>query len=421
MPKPRASKLETATARARLPIRKKPFYTKISPGLFLGFRRNAGPGTWSVRCSDGHGGEWLKKIAVADDLEPAAPPHVLSYWQALDMARKLGRRQPGAPEDESRPLTVSEALDRYETHLQHNGGDPYNAGRARLHLPGAIVSKAVALIGRGELLRWRDSLLAKGLAPATVNRTCNVVRAVLELAAAQDRRITNVLEFKMGLPTLPGAHVARNVVLDDGDVRRLVAACYARDRKLGVLADVMAVTGCRPSQAARLAVKHLVDDPVAPVLKMPKSGKGGARDRAARKAKTYSVPITPALASVLKQETAGRKPDDFLLTQTNGEPWGKNPHVHYRRGVIEVVKSIGLDPGEVVLYCLRHSSICRALKRDVPIRIIAGVHDTSVGQIERTYSDQITEHSDEVSRKALLHPEPPGDGNVVTVTERRPS
>src|SRR5438309_8083973 len=49
MPKPRAAKLETATARRRLAPRKKPYWTRLSPGIALGYRRNAGAGTWSVR------------------------------------------------------------------------------------------------------------------------------------------------------------------------------------------------------------------------------------------------------------------------------------------------------------------------------------------------------------------------------------
>jgi integrase len=421
MPKPRAAKLESPTSRAKLKPAKKPYYVKIAPGIHLGYRRNDGPGTWSVRCADGHGSEWLKKIALADDLEPAAPPAVLDYWGALDIARKLGRRQPGAPEDESRPLTLGEALDRYEAHLRVNGGDPYNASRARLHLTDVLKSKPVALLGREELLRWRDHLLAKGLAASSVNRTATTVRAALELVAVQDRRIANRGEFKLGLPTVKGAHVADNVVLDDATVRRFVAAAYQQDHKLGLLADVMSVTGCRPSQATRLTVADLVDDPAAPTLRMPKSGKGGASDRTARKAKRYSVPITPTLAAMLKRETVGRKPDDLLLTRANGAPWGKNPHAAYRLDVIEVVTAIGLDPDVVTLYALRHSAICRSLKANVPIRVIAALADTSVQMIERSYSALITEHSDEISRKALLHPEPPAAENVVTLADRRSS
>ena len=81
MPKPRAAKLETATARRRLEVRKKPFWTTISPGIVLGYRRNAGPGTWSVRSTNSDGADWVKRIGLADDLEPADGRHVLTYWQ----------------------------------------------------------------------------------------------------------------------------------------------------------------------------------------------------------------------------------------------------------------------------------------------------------------------------------------------------
>jgi hypothetical protein len=69
MPKPRAARLETPTARRRLEVRKKPYWITISPGIALGYRRNAGSGTWSVRSTDGHGSDWIKRIALADDLE----------------------------------------------------------------------------------------------------------------------------------------------------------------------------------------------------------------------------------------------------------------------------------------------------------------------------------------------------------------
>jgi hypothetical protein len=91
MPKPRAPKLETPTARRKLAVRKKPYWTTISPGIALGYRRNAGSGTWSVRSADG-GTEWVKRIALADDLERADGRDVLTYWQAVDQARSLARR-----------------------------------------------------------------------------------------------------------------------------------------------------------------------------------------------------------------------------------------------------------------------------------------------------------------------------------------
>ena len=137
MPKPRASKLETATARRRLEVRRKPYYVTISPGIQLGYRRNIGGGSWSVRCI-AQGADWIKKIALADDLEPADSTHVLTYWQAIDVARALARGHP-AVDDANRPATVSEALDRYQRDLDSRGADAQNASRVRRHQAGRAV------------------------------------------------------------------------------------------------------------------------------------------------------------------------------------------------------------------------------------------------------------------------------------------
>jgi integrase len=417
MPKPRAAKLETSTARRKLAVRKKPYWRTISPGIHLGYRRNQGGGTWSVRVA-GSGAEWVKKIALADDLEGASPPHVLSYWQALDTARALARRQPGEAIDESRPLTVGEALDRYEADLRARGGSPYNAEHPRIHLPSVILNKPVALLGATELRKWRDSLLAKGLAPGTVNRTKTGLRAALELAAAHDPRIANQRAWKVGLAALSDAHVARNVILSDEEVRRIVAAAYERDRALGVLAEVAAVTGARLSQLSRLDVGDLQADGAEPRLLMPLSAKGRRRDK---RHERRPVPIPPALALVLKQEAIGRASEAPLLLRSNGERWGHGRRRHHRNDFRAVIEAAGLDPDVVTLSALRHSSIVRQLLANTPIRVTAAMHDTSVKMIERTYSRYIAEHTDALARRALLDTAPPPIANIVALPQGRRS
>ena len=203
MPKPRAGKLENATARRRLEVRRKPYYATISPGIQLGYRRNIGGGSWSVRCI-GQGADWIKQIALADDLEPADGKHVLTYWQAIDVARALARRQPGA-DDANRPVTVSEALDRYQRDLESRGADAQNANRVRRHLTPTLATKPVALLTMNDLRHWRDGLVSKGVAPATINRTRAGLRAALELAASLDDRITNRNAFRSALKVCPAA------------------------------------------------------------------------------------------------------------------------------------------------------------------------------------------------------------------------
>ncbi|GLR95997.1 MULTISPECIES: hypothetical protein [Bradyrhizobium] len=147
---------------------------------------------------------------------------------------------------------------------------------------------------------------------------------------------------------------------------------------------------------------------------MPKSGKGGGRNRARKRAEHYSVPITPALSSKLKTAAGNRANDAPLLTQSDARPWGDNPGQNYHRLVADVVATIGVDP-DATMYCLRHSSIVRALPRNVPVRVIASLHNTSVRMIEAHYSKYITEHADDVSRVGLLQDETPTGDNIVAL------
>src|SRR5438046_1661161 len=91
----RSAKLENRTARLKLVMRKKPYFVPVSPGIALGDRRNQGAGTWVVRAADGHGSNWTKAFAVADDHEDANGASVLTFWQAQDKARALARAGEG--------------------------------------------------------------------------------------------------------------------------------------------------------------------------------------------------------------------------------------------------------------------------------------------------------------------------------------
>src|SRR5262249_61822968 len=130
---PKQIKLDSKTARLKLPVRKKPYTNRIAPGVRLAYRRNEAAGTWSVLT-----GGWLKKIGVADDFELADGVNVLDYWQAIEAARSLARAKDA---DGGKPITVAEALDAYAADLRARGGDPYNVGRVLVHLPKALLSK----------------------------------------------------------------------------------------------------------------------------------------------------------------------------------------------------------------------------------------------------------------------------------------
>ena len=92
--------------------------------------------------------------------------------------------------------------------------------------------------------------------------------------------------------------------------------------QFGLLTDTLAITGARPSQAVRLRVEDLHDHPMRPKLMMPKSAKGGGRNRSVKKTERYSVPITAALSRKLKAAATGRADHAPLLLQSDGSSLG---------------------------------------------------------------------------------------------------
>jgi hypothetical protein len=417
MPKPRKIALETSTARAKLTPRKAAYFVRVAPSIALGYRRaSSGFGTWSVRFADGST-SWLKKFGIADDKEPANGKTGLDYDQAIAQARTLARGDDEDTDTEAAtgfaPVTIDGALTAYRRDLEARQGSIYNATMPRNHLTPALLAKPVALLSATELKKWRDSLIGGELQDSSINRTLKSLRAALNLAARHDKRIQNKDAWTIGLETLPDADVARNVILNDRQVSGFVRGSYAHDGALGLYVDVLAASGARPSQGSRLLVGDLVADPKKPRLMMPKSGKGGSRDRAKRKAARYSVPITAALALRLKAAAKGRAADAPLLLQADGQPWGDRPGDNYRDGVAEIIAGLSL-PTKTTLYSLRHSSIVRQLLAGLPIRVVAAGHDTSVAYVEKNYSHLIAEHADDLTRAALLDHAEPTD-NIVAL------
>ncbi|HKD24936.1 MAG TPA: site-specific integrase [Xanthobacteraceae bacterium] len=390
----RRSPLEHRSNRLKLTIRKKPYFDQIPGvrGVLLGYRRTKDNGTWVVRVTK-DGGDWTKGIGKADDHDEAKDdPGILTYEEAQDEAKKIAKA--GRPVGEN---TVKAALDRYEADLEDRGGDPKNVVRTRMHLTDKLANKAVGSLTKVDLKGWRDGLIKAKMKPITVNRTMTALRAALNLAAEDaGGRITNREAWKSGLKAFEGASKARNVILDEQDVIAIVGAAYRESDEFGLLVELAAVTGARPSQLLRLQgedVKAGFVDPKSkrrqPRLMMPVSRKG----RGKKKITHRPVPIPESLAERLKGRTG------TLLKRPGRDSWAKTNLPHRFE---EATKDLALSQPRVTIYALRHTSIVRQLLAGVPIRVVAALHDTSVLMIERNYSEYIADHADELARPTLL-------------------
>ncbi|MBR0870035.1 site-specific integrase [Bradyrhizobium tropiciagri] len=390
-----SNSLKNRTNRLKLPIKKKPYKLLIAPQIFLCYRRNEGPGTWSVEAG------WLKRFALADDYEAANNGSVMTFYQAQQRALKLAR---GSEGDSDKPVTVDEALTAYETDLGARGGAKYNATSVRNHLDAAMLSKVVMLLTEQELLSWRNGLVTKGLKLSSANRIGKSFKAALALAAKRDKRITNGGAWKNGLKPLKakgGSNPPRdNYYLPDAGIRDIVAECYVEGDDFGAAIDVLAVTGTRESQALKIYPHDLRDDNENEPRLMVWCSNKGAVDRDPEQ---RSVPITPKLAAMLRKRADARGAKRPLFDRI----W--NMSARFR----VVLKRLELDL-TLTPYTMRHSSIIRQILANVPVRVIAFNHDTSVQEIERTYGRYLGDASNDLTRKGLLaDTEPQKLDNVV--------
>ncbi len=329
-------------------------------------------------------------IALADDHEPADGSAVLDFWQAQDKARLLVRGKDAAGGD--RPATVAEALDVYERDLAARNGAVANARNVRNLLPASLLARPVALLSVKELRRWRDGLL-DGRQASTVNRTFKSFKAALNLAAAHDLRITNA---RFGGSPWRACPTRTPLAMSDCPSRTCApssAAAYAVDPALGLWVEVAATTGARPSQIARLDVADLQDERVDPRLMMPSSLKGKGRKRITR----VPVPIPASLAAKLRRAAAGRAPDAPLLHKPNGTRWQHADHI---KPFAQAAIRAGLaGPRRMHCAILQSSARCWRTYRSASLQL----HTIRASRSsERNYASYILDHSDLVSRRALL-------------------
>src|SRR5262245_42229223 len=436
------SKLENRSSRfTNCKRRRKPYYERIGTGCWLGYRRTKTNGTWVLRVLKG-GSEWTRAFAQADDFQESDGKSVLNYFEAQRKAQDLaGAGKDGTSTAGQRPVSVAQAVDDYEAHLTKHGRDTKNAKRVRSHLRHAhgLANICVASLVAADFKAWDKSFA--GLAPASINRVNNSLKAALNRAQEHDKkRITNADEWTIALERLGGADAnrSRNVILLQPTINAIIAASYSLiGPEFGLLVEVAAQTGARYSQLVRLTVGNIKipngnfengnvpnGNISGPHLMMPTSRKGWSR----KKSKHRPVPITADLAHRLAKlnQNAGtgsvsrEPPHAPLLMKTVDTPWTVRDRDHF--GMFkQVVEHLKDDPGikgarfPVTLYALRHSSIARQLLDNVGVKIVADLHDTSIEMIQKNYSEYLTDHSDSISRRTLSA----FAGNVVSLPATR--
>jgi integrase len=391
-----ASVIDTAAKRAKLPLRKNPYWHGVSGGrggLSLGFRPSAkGAGAWVAKVViDGRRIE--ERIGLAESKDATLVNAAMSFPTATTTTLEWGKRQVAAidagrvAEDAAKIPTVRLLVDEYVASRKARTGRSGSASSLKLHISNDTKVADIKLkkLTAADIEGWRARLPVH-LMPSTKNRLLNDLRAALYAGVLKNRRTIPAhipAEIKVGTKAESGETAARRQLLTDSQVRDAIYAAFAVDPDFGELTLLAGSTGARFSQMAQLAVADLQ---IANRRVMMPSSKKGKNRKAGMK---VAVPLE---ASVIERLSKGLKRD-------RRGPWKEAYEVEKHWAA--VVKLASLPEG-TVMYALRHSSIVRGLRAGLPVRLVAALHDTSIKMIEQHYSAFIIDMTEELARKSLM-------------------
>jgi integrase len=417
--------IDTPSKRQRLKPRRNPYWHGISGGrggASLGYRKPVnGAGSWIGKIVVS-GSRIEEKIGVADDVGAGetALPFPMAVAATIEWAKRVASTvdldQP------AEPMTVRRAVEDYgKARTEKAAATGRNAGgRLRKHVLSDEKFAEIRLskLTAGNILDWRkklpvrqtgDEASAETIAPATLNRTLNDLRAALNAAAEQHRRSLPAhlaAEIKVGTRAQSAPTIARKQLLTDDEVRRAIEAAFEVDEDFGRWVVLAAATGARHAQLRKVTVGDL--QPENARIMVPGASKG----RSARERARVAVPLTQGVIERLQPAANGRTPDEPLLQRwaykrAGRLKWKKSHRVGWGPAYEvtelwqQVAKAAELPAGTIA-YALRHSSIVRALRNGIPVRIVAALHDTSSTMIEQHYAAFIIDATEEIARRSSL-------------------
>jgi integrase len=384
--------LDSKDARRRLAPRAKPYFRTVERGLHLGYRRlnNGAAGPWIARHYRGDRRYEEEAIGHADDLSDADGVAILTYWQAVEVARERMKLRVQSAAGIVGPYTVADAVTAYLEFLYHKRNTAYDVRkRMEAHVLPQLGKIEVASVTADKLRKWHADLACKPprlrsksgkeqkyrpLADdedslrrrrASANRCLAQLKAALNLAwrenkAPSDKEWRKVKPFE-------GADAARVRYLTVAECRRLLKAC---DPVFRNLARAALETGARYGELVRLTVDDFNQDNGTIAIRISKTGK------------PRHVVLTNDGAAFFEQVCLHRAGSEPMLLKEDGSMWRKS---HQLRPMNEACRRGKIDP-PINFHALRHTWASLAAMNGVPLLIVAknlGHSDTRM--VEKHY------------------------------------
>ncbi len=449
---------EITTAKARSRLETGEHARRLDAEAHLFYRKGVRSGVWFVRWRNHGAGANYKQASLgpANDVNDKPTDGLLTFQQAERFARERvehARAEAKAAADGT-PITVRIAVEAYiadrDARDSRRKGRPVRSDASRrlsLHLLGQEqrgkreeVSEAplarimLHALKEADLLEWRNQL-PFDMKDTTKQRLINDLKAALNGAysAHRDRLAANISSvIKHGLKSLKHREEAEpiareNQILSDAQIASLINAAREIDADqkwegdLFRLVVLLAATGARFSQIARMKVGDVQYSRGRVMVPTSRKGHG-------TKAASTPVPVGKDILDAILSVVTSRPNDATLLERWRSKQTGPAKWERTGRGAWinsselvrpwnDIRESAGLNTA--IPYALRHSSIVRGIRANLPIRLVAAMHDTSVQMIERHYSKWIVDGLEDLAAQAVVPLIPNNAGDNVIPLELR--
>lgn len=416
-------RIDTKRGRDALAIRREPYWYKLARDRHLGLRKltEGSPGAWIARFRNESGARRYQALGECTEVFDFDAAKIAAEVWFRDLEQGIEPR-----DDDGTPATVAIACMAYVRALRTEGrmGAAHDAHmRSRRTVYGTAADtefgpKSRAALQTGEssppspdspstppkkrkwdarphemadlrisklraprVRAWHLDLVAAGLSKAAANRTLTALKAALNRAVA-DRRVSPITAQEWAyVAPLKGAAQRRELFLDIGQRRALLAHATGGARDL---IEAAMYTGCRAGELTS-ARRSAFDDRTRTLAV---SGKTGSR----------TIPLAPAAVELFRRLSRDKLPAAYLLVRDDGKPWA---HSDWDELVKRAATAASL-PANTCLYTLRHSFITQALLDGMSTLEVSKIVGTSLQMIEKHYGHLVFDRAAEGLAKVQI-------------------
>ena len=365
--------LSTVKQREALRARREPYWQRLSPGRYLGYRPSAreGSGTWIARAyDDQQRGYKLKSLGDFAEL-PAREQFAVAKKEAEAFAETVEAGGVAQVKVE----TVKDACARYaELNTEAEG-------RFKRYVYADPLAKVkLAKLRRNHVQAWRERLEARPAlvsrrkkgeavtrprAPASINRDMAMLRAALNKVLAPGNPGTEAA-WQEPLKAIRNADRQRTLYLDRKQRKALLNALPAEAM---AFVQALCLLPLRPGAVAALKVADF--DKRTSELTIGKDKTGKPR----------RIVLPAQAAKLFAGQAKNKLPGAPLFMRANGKPWDKET---WNDPIAEAASTAKLPAG-ITAYTLRHSTITDLVTGGLPLLTVAQISGTSAEMIERHY------------------------------------